>query len=431
MKPAIRAENLSKCFRIGSKEVGGYNTLRDSLVEVVGKPVRKLKRLLQGGPPEETPEERTHWALRGVNFEIQPGEVVGLIGRNGAGKSTLLKVLSRITEPTEGRVELRGRVLSLLEVGTGFHQELTGRENIYLNGAILGMSRHEITRKFDDIVAFAEVEKFLDTPTKRYSSGMYIRLAFAVASHLDAEVLLIDEVLAVGDAAFQRKCLDRIRTLSQSGGTVIFVSHNMGTVTSVCQSALVLDAGRLAGRGEAREQARNYLNLLSERSAVDLASRTDRGGNGKARLTDLRFLDSDGRPVESALGGEPLLVRVGYRAAQPMSSAEIHIWLCSDQGQNATMLSSRFSGDLLESLPATGTLECRIPEVALAPGSYLLNLRLTEGLNVADSVEGAARLQVEAGQFFASGRTPGAENGIALTHHTWSVLPASPESALP
>src|SRR5216684_268909 len=240
MRPIIRVENLAKCYQIGPKQAGGYRTLRESLIDTLAVPWRRLRRWASGSAAD-TPASSTHWALKDINFEVQPGEVIGLIGRNGAGKSTLLKVLSRITEPTTGRAELRGRVVSLLEVGTGFHQELTGRENIFLNGAILGMSRREITRKFDEIVAFAEIEKFLDTPAKRYSSGMYIRLAFAVAAHLDAEILVIDEVLSVGDASFQKKCLDRMKALSKGGSTVLFVSHNMGTVASLCRSALVLE----------------------------------------------------------------------------------------------------------------------------------------------------------------------------------------------
>jgi lipopolysaccharide transport system ATP-binding protein len=422
MKPAIRVDNLSKCFRIGPSQVGGYRTLRESIMDSVTAPARKLKSLFSG-ESTETKQELTHWALRDVNFEIQPGEVIGLIGRNGAGKSTLLKVLSRITEPTTGRIELRGRVLSLLEVGTGFHQELTGRENIYLNGAILGMSRREIERKFDDIVAFAEVEKFLDTPTKRYSSGMYIRLAFAVASHLDAEVLLIDEVLAVGDAAFQQKCLDRISLLARSGGTVIFVSHNMATVTSVCQSALVLDGGKLIGRGEAREQARLYLAMLGERSTTSLSERTDRRGSGAARLTDVRFLDEQGRPRESASGGEPLTIRLGYEARESVNNVEVHVWLVNERGVNVTYLSSRFSGDLLPQLQTRGALECRIPELALAPGTYLLNVDVVAGLDLVDSVQAAAKLEVEPGPFFPSGRTPKEEQGVLLTRHNWALAP--------
>src|SRR2546423_7026935 len=233
---AIRCENVSKQYRIGSIE--RYQTLRDT----ISNSFRRVKNVSRNGAGYI-------WALNDVSFEIKCGEVVGIIGLNGAGKSTLLKILSRITAPTRGTAKIQGRVGSLLEVGTGFHLELTGRENIYLNGAILGMRKAEIDRKFDDIVAFAEVERFLDTPSKRYSSGMYIRLAFAVAAHLDAEILIVDEGLAVGDASFQKKCLDRMKTLSKGGSTVLFVSHNMGTVASPCKSALVLEGGRLVGRG--------------------------------------------------------------------------------------------------------------------------------------------------------------------------------------
>ncbi len=414
MTPAIRVDRLSKCYRIGAASAGGYRTLRETIMDLAAAPFRRLR----GNGPES---ERDHWALRDVSFDVQPGEVIGLIGRNGAGKSTLLKLLSRITEPTAGRVELRGRVLSLLEVGTGFHQELTGRENIYLNGAILGMSRHEIERKFDDIVAFAEVDKFLDTPAKRYSSGMYIRLAFAVAAHLDAEILLVDEVLAVGDIAFQRKCLDRIGALARSGGTVIFVSHNMATVASLCQSALVLDNGQLIGRGEAREQVRLYLSMLGERCATDVDSRTDRAGNGEARLTAVRFLDGQGKTIDSAMGGEPLTIRLDYRARSSLKVCEVRIWVCDDKGTNVTHLCNRFTGDMLADLPAVGALECRIPELSLAPGSYLLNVNLESGFDLLDSVQAAARLDVEPGPFYRTGRTPPSQHGVVLTRHEWVV----------
>ena len=235
MKPIIQVENLGKLYRIGAKQAS-YTTLRESLTDIARAPWRLLKRNGQSNPEI--------WAIRDVNFEIQQGEVVGMIGRNGAGKSTLLKLLSRITEPTTGRIELNGRIASLLEVGTGFHPELTGRENIYLNGAILGMAHLEINRKFDEIVAFAEVEKFIDTPVKHYSSGMYLRLAFAVAAHLEPEILLVDEVLAVGDGRFQRKCLDKMQDVGKQGRTVIFVSHNMAAVTRLCPRAILLHDGQ-------------------------------------------------------------------------------------------------------------------------------------------------------------------------------------------
>jgi len=258
---AIRVENLGKLYRIGGRQEG-YKTFRESLMDAVQAPVRRLGALL-GGRNGQAQEDDTIWALQDVSFEVKPGEVVGVIGRNGAGKSTLLKILSRITEPTTGRVEIHGRVGSLLEVGTGFHPELTGRENIFLNGAILGMKKAEIVRRFDEIVAFAEVEKFIDTPVKRYSSGMYLRLAFAVAAHLDPEILLVDEVLAVGDASFQKKCLGKMGDVAKEGRTVLFVSHNMTALRSLCQRAVCLDEGIIVDDGPADKVVSRYLQTVA------------------------------------------------------------------------------------------------------------------------------------------------------------------------
>src|SRR5437773_12367607 len=256
----IKAEGLGKKYVIGHQaENGRYVALRDVLTHNVRSMWHKTKDLFRGDVPVQGDTREDIWAVRDINFEIRRGEVVGSIGRNGSGKSTLLKILSRITEPTEGRVSIRGRVSSLLEVGTGFHPELTGRENIFLNGAILGMTRAEIRRKFDEIVAFAEIEKFLDTPVKRYSSGMYVRLAFAVAAHLEPEILIVDEVLAVGDAAFQDKCLGKMNTVARSGRTVLFVSHDMKAMEGLCQLGLLLDQGGLVSRGEIRRVAAEYL----------------------------------------------------------------------------------------------------------------------------------------------------------------------------
>ena len=299
MKPIVRVENLSKQYSIGTREAA-YDTLRESIAEAVRAPLRRLR----GRNGKRSVD--TIWALKDASFEVEPGEVVGIIGRNGAGKSTLLKVLSRITEPTTGRVELFGRLASLLEVGTGFHPELTGRENIYLNGAILGMRKTEIARKFDEIVAFSELRQFLDTPVKRYSSGMYMRLAFAVASHLEPEILLVDEVLAVGDASFQKKCLGKMGDVAKEGRTVLFVSHNMTAVKSLCRGAIWLDTGKIVKAGEVNEVVADYLQhgtfSVSEQLWEEPASAP---GNESVRIRSARVVavgdDGSGITVETPL----------------------------------------------------------------------------------------------------------------------------------
>ena len=286
MNCAIFVNGLSKVYRIGSHRHGPYyRTLRESVRDSAATPWRLLQRRFRSSAESDRGTVDEFWALKDVSFEVQPGEVVGIVGRNGAGKSTLLKILSRITEPSEGWIEMRGRVGSLLEVGTGFHPELTGRENIYLNGAILGMSRREIARKFDEITAFAEIEKFLDTPVKRYSSGMFVRLAFAVASHLEPEILIVDEVLAVGDAAFQKKCLGKMDRVSRTGRTVLFVSHNMAAIKSLCHRAILLDAGRVDHDGCVDDVVNRYLLSCSTPSRAGREPRgRPRGGAGGGRV---------------------------------------------------------------------------------------------------------------------------------------------------
>src|SRR5207253_1021794 len=275
----ITVENLGKKYSLRHQCNERYTALRDVIAE---KALGFFKNLKSGNGVSVSKED--FWALKDVSFEVQRGEVVGIIGRNGAGKSTLLKILSRITEPTEGRVRIKGRVASLLEVGTGFHPELTGRENIFLNGAILGMTKAEIKSKFDEIVAFAETEKFLDTPVKRYSSGMYVRLAFAVAAHLEPEILIVDEVLAVGDAEFQQKCLGKMEQVSRGGRTVLFVSHNMAALEALCSSGLVLAEGELVTRADAKAAVETYLRQLSRRGPLPLDTRRDREGSGMLRF---------------------------------------------------------------------------------------------------------------------------------------------------
>ncbi len=328
--PIIRVENLSKQYRIGRREAP-YATLRESLANAARAPLNRIRDLFNHS--RSAHQQDSIWALKDVSFDVEPGEVVGIIGRNGAGKSTLLKILSRITEPTRGGVDLYGRVGSLLEVGTGFHPELTGRENIYLNGAILGMSRRQIERQFDEIVAFAEVEKFVDTPVKRYSSGMYTRLAFAVAAHLETPILLIDEVLAVGDANFQKKCLGKLHEVGQSGRTVFFVSHSMPMVLRLCRRAILLSEGQVVADGEPAEVTRRYLQS-------DIGSPAERvwhnpklaPGDGTARLHSVRVVDETGEVCETVDIRKPVCIEVQYWDLQGASRPTVSIHFVNEDG---------------------------------------------------------------------------------------------------
>jgi len=314
---AIRVENLSKQYHIGKRQES-YRTLRDTLADAFTAPFRRAGKLLRGQATGAAELDAAIWALKDVCFDVERGEVVGIIGRNGAGKSTLLKILSCITEPTEGYAEIHGRVGSLLEVGTGFHQELTGRENVYLNGAILGMKRGEIDRKFDEIVTFAEVEKFIDTPVKHYSSGMRLRLGFAVAAHLEPEILLIDEVLAVGDAEFQKKCLNKMQDVGQQGRTVLFVSHSMPAITRLCPRTILLDAGRILEDGPSHKVVGAYLNsglgTTAKREWPDLATAP---GDDVARLRAVRVRTKDGQTTEAVDIREPVGLEMEFEVLQP------------------------------------------------------------------------------------------------------------------
>jgi homopolymeric O-antigen transport system ATP-binding protein len=362
--PVIRVEQLGKKYRLG---IARHDTLRDRLAHALRAPVRRLRGVVEADPTE-------FWALRDVAFEVQRGEVLGVIGRNGAGKSTLLKVLSRITEPTTGRVSIRGRVASLLEVGTGFHPELSGRENIFLNGAILGMSRAEIRRKFDEIVAFAEVEQFLDTPVKHYSSGMYVRLAFAVAAHLEPEILIVDEVLAVGDYAFQRKCLGKMSAVAAGEGrTVLFVSHNLGSVTGLCSRALWLAEGRVRACGPAATVAADYVRSQTEQARTDFDFRGWGGPDRRAsRLVITGLHLNDGAP---AVHRESFRARIHFRTRAPVEGVAFGVGLCSLEGTRLATLDSDLDGRRL-AFPADheGWIELSLPDLPLSPGRYSVDL---------------------------------------------------------
>jgi homopolymeric O-antigen transport system ATP-binding protein len=328
---AIRTESIGKKFRLGERP--RYLALRDTLTRAAAAPLRALSRLVSGQPLLGRSGREDFWALSDVSFEIAPGEVVGLIGRNGAGKSTLLKILSRIIEPTTGRAWLRGRVGSLLEVGTGFHPELTGRENIFLNGAILGMKRQEVRRKFDDIVAFAEVEQFIDTPVKQYSSGMYMRLAFSVAAQLEPEILLVDEVLAVGDSSFQKKCLGRMGEVGREGRTVVFVSHSMTAITRLCPRAILLDCGRVIADGPAGEVTAAYLRsdlgTMAHRVWPEPATAP---GDRVVRLRSVSVIADDGAPRETMDIRQPVILEMAYEVLRPGYTPIPNFHLFNEEG---------------------------------------------------------------------------------------------------
>jgi lipopolysaccharide transport system ATP-binding protein len=359
-RPIIAVENLGKKYRLQHKaELQRYSALRDVLAE-------QAKRLFRRSPVRAQQTEE-FWALKDVSFELQPGEVVGIIGRNGAGKSTLLKILSRITEPTTGRVRLRGRIASLLEVGTGFHQELTGRENIYLNGAILGMSRLEIRSKFDEIVAFSEVEKFLDTPVKRYSSGMYVRLAFGVAAHLEPEILVVDEVLAVGDAEFQKKCLGKMQDVSKGGRTVLFVSHNMSAIQSLCAAAVVLERGRMRFLGKIDAAIAEYLKSI----------RND-GGDGHAISlgSGLRITRMAVRPG-TIHSGDPVWFEIQITPVRPTVIRELSLLIYSDLGARIALIDLRDRAPLnIELTENVLNIELCIKQLILIEGDYRVGFHI-------------------------------------------------------
>jgi len=369
MKPIIEVEGIAKRYSLGT---GGasYQTLRDALAGMAKAPFgRGRARKGAGG--------ETLWALKDVNFKVQPGEAIGVIGHNGAGKSTLLKVLSRITEPTAGSIKLYGRVVSLLEVGTGFHPELTGRENIYLNGAILGMRRSEINQKFDEIVAFSEIEKFLDTPVKHYSSGMYTRLAFAVAAHLEPEILVVDEVLAVGDAAFQRKCMNKMRDVGQQGRTVIFVSHNMPAIVRLCPRAIMLEGGRVIEDGPAHHVTGVYLGttgkMFSERVWEQQAAAP---GDETVRLRAVRLKDAAGQPLGLVDIRQPLVVEIEYDVLRPGKRLSAGFICNNDEGVCA-FSSAEVEAETIygQDINFTGrrVARCTIPGNLLAEGTFTVS----------------------------------------------------------
>jgi lipopolysaccharide transport system ATP-binding protein len=420
----IETEKLGKKYRLRHMESSqGYVTLREAIVyglKRIARPVRS---------PSAASED--FWAVNDLSFRVAQGETVAIIGRNGAGKSTLLKILSRITEPTVGRVRLKGRVSSLLEVGTGFHPELTGRENVYLNGAILGMTKKEVDRKFDAIVDFAGVEKFVDTPVKHFSSGMQVRLAFAVAAYLEPEILVIDEVLAVGDAVFQKKCLGKMQDVASDGRTVLFVSHDLAAVEKLCSRAILLDAGRCRADGPTAQTIAHYQAGIVETASSDLNTRRDRRGAGLVRFTKIQTLDENCREQGVFLSGKPLRVRMHYRASgsKPLENCRVSLTF-NGWGKIYFVASTELVSDDCLRLAPEGFLDCIIDELPLSLGTYYLGPFIEVNGDVQDWLDSAATLQVEDGNFYGTGRDypKGGAGATVLVKHRWQVpAPASLE----
>ena len=381
----VRVEGLGKRYRLGGPaRPPGH--LREALADLAAAPFRRLRRLGVAAPPAEE-----FWALRDVSFEVRRGEVLGVLGANGAGKSTLLRILSRVTAPTAGRAELHGRVGSLLEVGTGFHPELTGRENVYLNGTILGMRRREIDRRFDEIVAFAEVERFVDTPVKRFSSGMYVRLAFAVAAHLDTEILVVDEVLAVGDAEFQRRCLGKMGDVARGGRTVLFVSHNMAAVQRLCSRALLLRAGQVTAEGEPRAVVGGYLQGREHGSFV-AARRT-----GRPQLLAADLVDDSGARATHALNTEPLTIRLEYALPGPAPGLDLGIGILAGDGTPVFTTSAGDVGLDLPAGPGEYVARVEVPADALLAGDFHVAVCLWNPLEIVDLQEPALSFTLHPG----------------------------------
>jgi len=417
MSVVIRTENLGKKYIIGHQKQGSYLTLRDSLSHAGREMWQAIRHPFS--PNREKTDVEEFWALKDVDLEIKEGDRVGIIGRNGAGKSTLLKILSRITEPTTGRVSIKGRVASLLEVGTGFHPELTGRENIFLNGAILGMTRHEIRRKFDEIVAFAEVEKFLDTPVKRYSSGMYVRLAFAVAAHLEPEILLVDEVLAVGDAQFQKKCLGKMGEVSSEGRTVLFVSHQLAAIGNLCKKAILLNKGMKEFEGSASQALEIYLKGPCK--TIDLLSNAnERPGSGNVRISEVTFFNKSGNLAQTFKSHSLMGIKVNYQVYSAVPKPNFKITLYSNLGHQIANFSTRICGYNLAEIRHNGFIECIINNIPLITGTYRINISVSDQNYLVDHVDMAGYFYIEGGDPYRTGLIPEVGNFIIIPEWKWN-----------
>ncbi|HVG03137.1 MAG TPA: ABC transporter ATP-binding protein [Nitrospira sp.] len=413
---AIKAEGLAKHYRVGAEKTR-HNTLRDHMMHGL----KALTRLRS----DQADSDRSFWALKDISFEVKQGEVLGIVGHNGAGKSTLLKILSRITQPTKGTVDIYGRVSSLLEVGTGFHSELSGRENIFLNAAMLGMRRQEVLRKFDQIVEFSGVEEFIDTPVKRYSSGMYVRLAFAVAAHLEPEILIVDEVLAVGDASFQQKCLGKMEEVSRSGRTVLIVSHNMTIIEGLCEQAILLEKGHIVKIGKTHEVVEGYADAIRSLAGTAIETRHDREGLGEIRATRIELLDRDRHPVAAAITGRDIIIRMHYRCAEgkEFRHCRVSVSVNGRKGQDLFVLST----DIVDPVPLTlqgeGYIDFILPDLPLTGGAYFFQSYVESNGHAQDWIKNVAPFSVLDADFYGTGNLcpPGWEGNGVLVRYRWEA----------
>jgi lipopolysaccharide transport system ATP-binding protein len=427
MTQIIDIKNVSKKYRLGESR-GLSENFREAVVDSFGK----LWRTFQGRPSSSAQgvrdEKEAFWALRDVSLSVDKGDTVAIIGSNGAGKSTLLKVLSRITDPTEGHIRVKGRMASLLEVGTGFHPELTGRENIYLNGSILGMRREEITATFDEIVSFAGIGKFLDTPVKRYSSGMYVRLAFSIAAHLDPEILVVDEVLAVGDVAFQKKCLGKMAEACSRQRTVLFVSHNLAAVEALCNRGIVLQEGRVVFNGNSKDAIQFYLRNLSDSAVgsgthiVDLSAVPQKTGKHRRQLKSLELYAQDDQPITGEVPiGTSLKAVVHFTLEDPCTSFDAWVAFDSASGQRICTAHSAYEPDRThEERSGEQTFVCTIPNLPLLPGQYRVGVGLDIGGHEVESVDNATVLNVIKSDFYGTGVVP--TRGAFLLENRWTLV---------
>lgn len=401
-KPAIEVNNVWKAYERGR--------IRR----------RDLRGTFKAGLSELLRKKETFYALQDINLNINTGEIVGIIGPNGAGKSTLLKLLSRITYPTRGRMVINGTLSSMLEVGTGFHPELTGRENIYLNGAIIGMRRHEITQKLDSIVSFSGLEAFIETPVKHYSSGMYVRLAFSVASHLEPDILLIDEVLAVGDQEFRKKCLDKIMDVSGQGRTILMVSHQMSYLKLLCTRGVYLNSGKLIHQGQMDDVINTYVNDVNKLNPLSLYERSDRRGTGHVKIANLTILDHAGLQIPVISSGQEIIIRIELVPQKEVNDVEVTIEFYDTYGHLWFISKNSISGNSIEKITRRTYLDCHFPKFPLNKNFYYLNVAAYARNELSDEVTNAATIEVEQGLFYSTGKLPKPAKGM-LVEYDWRI----------